>query len=63
VGVARRVDNVYDITGWSAVADLKSKRYYIDVPRLLGPYFIDLCKPHGMRVRQGFCMHMVRIPK
>jgi penicillin V acylase-like amidase (Ntn superfamily) len=38
------VAHVYDITGWSAVADLKTKRYYVDVPRLLGPYYVDLRK-------------------
>jgi len=38
------VAHVYDITGWSAVADLKAKRYYIDVPRLLGAYYVDLQK-------------------
>ncbi len=38
------VTNVYDITGWSAVADLKTKRYYVDVPRLLSPYYVDLTK-------------------
>jgi choloylglycine hydrolase len=38
------VTHVYDITGWSAVADLKAKRYYIDVPRLLGAYYVDLQK-------------------
>ena len=38
------VVNVYDITGWATVADLKTKRFYIDVPRLLGPYYVDLAK-------------------
>ncbi len=38
------VAHVYDITGWATVADLKTKRFYIDVPRLLGPYYIDLTK-------------------
>jgi len=38
------VAHVYDITGWSTVADLKTKRFYIDVPRLLAPYYVDLGK-------------------
>lgn len=38
------VTEVYDITGWSTVADLKSKRFYLDVPRLLAPYYVDLEK-------------------
>lgn len=35
---------VYDTTGWTSVADLKYKRYYIDVPKLLSPYYLDLPK-------------------
>jgi len=38
------VAHVYDITGWSAVADLKTRRYFVDVPRLLGSYYVDLTK-------------------
>ena len=32
---------VYDITGWTAVADLKYQRFYIDIPKLLAPYYVD----------------------
>ena len=35
---------VYDTTGWTSVADLKYKRYYVDVPKLLSPYYVDLTK-------------------
>lgn len=33
-----------DITGYATVADLKYKRYYIDVPYLLAPYYVDLSR-------------------
>lgn len=33
---------VSDINGWTAVADLKYKRFYIDIPRLLAPYYVDI---------------------
>ena len=33
-----------DVTAWTSVADLKTGRYYIDVPELLSPYYVDLNK-------------------
>ncbi len=35
-------DLLNDVTAWTTVADLKNKRYYIDVPELLAPYYVDL---------------------
>ncbi len=33
-----------DVTAWTSVADLKTKRYYIEFPELLAPYYVDLNK-------------------
>lgn len=30
-----------DINGWTSVADLKYQRFYIDIPKLLAPYYVD----------------------
>jgi penicillin V acylase-like amidase (Ntn superfamily) len=38
------IPTAFTTTGWGAVADLKKKRYYIDVPQLLAPYYVDLEK-------------------
>ena len=42
-------------TGWLSVADLKNKRYYIDVPELLSPYYIafnELDLKPGAQIRK-----------
>lgn len=38
------VKDADDVTGWSTVADLKYKRYYVETPYALGPMYVDLSK-------------------